>query len=1438
MRVRPQLAAEGGQKSTIEVGAGGSAQSVRISNPRRRGEQFQRDYDKVFPPATTQGEVFDWLEGYALSALQGFNATIMAYGPTGSGKTFTMCGSRWTSAGTARGAAKEGDTAGKPSRRSNGIIPTSLRYLFDRAAAAGDPSIAASEAGGWVPLSTEFQCCFFEIYNEKVYDLLAAAGAASRGEVGADLSALPVREHTDGQVVVQGLQMIPIASAVEAVALFDAASKQRALRNTSINLHSSRSHAVFQIHVVRRYTNAAAARAAGGRAGSSSSTESGQSAVRLSKLNLVDLAGNERWEGTMADDSEHTSELQHINRSLHALAHCIMTLGETGRSHVPYRTSTLTRILQDSLGGASRGAFVVCVSPALSAFAPAWSALKFADTARRVVVRAAANKVHTQDKVSRLRVHYERQLATLRQEVAELRGRLRRRGHSEGSGGADSAQLTLGGPPSPSPPPALGAGRDAPTRPHEPVAHSPPRRVPEMDGAAQASPANRSRLRAPMASPPRSSPTATPITSVHPIASSDFQDVGFRPDPSAGTTGGGAANRRAREAARPATQDQPQQATKPARAPVSYRKPAVPRQRRRSGTARRRTAVSARARAAVPTKPSHPRTDPAPRRHRSAPRRPNGQQQRRDAPRQRRRPRSPSTGDDYDAGGGYYRDRHGGARGSRSTRDEEWEVEADADGRVFVPQPTRRSRGRTQSAAPARRGRPSASHVGTSGSSERGMYAAYGQRPDGRPSGAHDREHAAYPGAPRSYGRDSYGHSDRREYHEHAGGDDDSGLDSDEEAELLRQIAEEERALFEAMAALNASSESRQIAAAVRALPPPMRKAAWTHMTEAREEAMSGHVRRDRPAIRAVAQPVDARQHHVRPHPHARGGEGSPPRHTGGAGYGQASPVTALRRAVHFDGEGDSVDGVAGGSGAGRQGRGGRKALAALQQPGLRLTASAGSSGFSEHVVVPAKREEREEQAYEHREAMGGLRVSVMASAMAALTGSTTPEKADRHAALQAAQRWRNIVGPVPDARDVIARTSAGGVTSTSTSARANAGVSAQRGGRSRSPPKRRSERPETEPSAQARSAPPRRGRRIVEVSSTEHARKATPGDVDAATLALAERDKEDAATAADESPPKKQSFAARVMQRFAWGKRSPKSDEQKKPPAAAAPAAEAQPSPAGATPEAAPATGRGRQQRRRPTSGADAGAASAHRPKVKGRPDSGKAQAATRDTGDAASKIPRRQPNQKWRGPAAAAAYERLFGEGKSDDSVGVATQGAKKRTPAADKSEGSTADKWVASSQGPAPRSRRREHNAAVAAPVASPMRSPVPRPDQHRRFEQQRTQPHTQHTGASTSPRDRTPLSGGSDSSLDRLLARDASPIRIPNRSAALAQDFDPTATPSPKGARRGALGPASAATGRRVHAKLASKSPAGGARRKQGAAKDTEFRSQLDTYIAGV
>ena len=238
------------------------------------------------------------------------------------------------------------DTAGLP-EQALGIIPRAVARVFTDVEERQEQ------------ISITVKASFLEIYNEEIKDLLAPAGMQR------DRTNIMIREAPDGTISVNGLTEVVVSSCADTLQLLEAGAIARTTGSTLMNSVSSRSHAIFTLSLEQRFPAAEG---------------SIHEEVRLSKFHFVDLAGSERQKRTKAT-GDRLKEAISINCGLLALGNVISVLGDPMKkgSHVPYRDSRLTRMLQDSLGGNSKTVFIGCVSPAVSDMDESKNSLRYAN---------------------------------------------------------------------------------------------------------------------------------------------------------------------------------------------------------------------------------------------------------------------------------------------------------------------------------------------------------------------------------------------------------------------------------------------------------------------------------------------------------------------------------------------------------------------------------------------------------------------------------------------------------------------------------------------------------------------------------------------------------------------------------------------------------------------------------------------------------------------------------------------------------------------------------------------------------------------------------------------------------------------------------------------------------------------------------------------------
>jgi hypothetical protein len=347
-------------------------------------------YDQCFTSQDTNLQVYRAVvRRVVIASLEGYNGTIFAYGQTGSGKTFTMMG-----------ADAHGE-AGDP-----GVVLLALDDLF-RAMDSDDKTYCLS-------------CSYQEIYNEQVFDLLAA----SPGHV------LPVCEDPHKGFYVKGLSEHVVSTKEEILKYIAIGEAARRYAATTMNHHSSRSHTIFQLHVTSLTTPPPSAQDNSPDTGSPGREAAcDESITTESVLNFVDLAGSERVSSLhevpsdkrKARGSSETlvQEGKHINTSLFYLCQVISRLADKASEgeHVPYRNSNLTKILRSSLGGNSLTCIICTATPSLSQFEMTLSTLRFGGKAQTITNQVAANFRSEQN--AELVVAYQRSIDELRRELEQ-----------------------------------------------------------------------------------------------------------------------------------------------------------------------------------------------------------------------------------------------------------------------------------------------------------------------------------------------------------------------------------------------------------------------------------------------------------------------------------------------------------------------------------------------------------------------------------------------------------------------------------------------------------------------------------------------------------------------------------------------------------------------------------------------------------------------------------------------------------------------------------------------------------------------------------------------------------------------------------------------------------------------------------------------------------
>ncbi|KAI1424501.1 kinesin motor domain-containing protein [Xylaria sp. FL1777] len=317
-------------------------------------------FDRIFDDNTTQTEVYEaTTKGLLDSVLDGYNATVFAYGATGCGKTHTITG-----------------TPQMP-----GIIFLTMQELFEKINDCSDEK------------HTEISLSYLEIYNETIRDLLVPGGSKQ---------GLMLREDSNQAVTVQGLTSHHPKDVQEVMDMIVLGNEYRTVSPTDANATSSRSHAVLQINIAMKERNAAV-----------------NEPHTMATLSIIDLAGSERASATK-NRGERLIEGANINKSLLALGSCINALCDPRKkSHVPYRNSKLTRLLKFSLGGNCKTVMIVCVSPSSAHFDETQNTLRYANRAKNIQTKVTRNVFNVNRHVKDFLVKIDEQMALINELKAQ-----------------------------------------------------------------------------------------------------------------------------------------------------------------------------------------------------------------------------------------------------------------------------------------------------------------------------------------------------------------------------------------------------------------------------------------------------------------------------------------------------------------------------------------------------------------------------------------------------------------------------------------------------------------------------------------------------------------------------------------------------------------------------------------------------------------------------------------------------------------------------------------------------------------------------------------------------------------------------------------------------------------------------------------------------------
>uniref|UniRef100_A0A2K6UB21 Kinesin-like protein KIF21B n=1 Tax=Saimiri boliviensis boliviensis TaxID=39432 RepID=A0A2K6UB21_SAIBB len=406
-RIRPQLSKEKIEGCHI-------CTSVTPGEPQvLLGKDKAFTYDFVFDLDTWQEQIYSTCVSKLIEGcFEGYNATVLAYGQTGAGKTYTM-GTGFDMATT---------------EEEQGIIPRAIAHLFGGIAERKRRAQEQGVAGPEFKVSAQF----LELYNEEILDLFDSTRDPDARH---RRSNIKIHEDANGGIYTTGVTSRLIHSQEELIQCLKQGALSRTTASTQMNVQSSRSHAIFTIHLCQMrvctqpdLVNEAVTGLPDG------TPPSSEYETLTAKFHFVDLAGSERLKRTGAT-GERAKEGISINCGLLALGNVISALGDQSKKvvHVPYRDSKLTRLLQDSLGGNSQTIMIACVSPSDRDFMETLNTLKYANRARNIKNKVVVNQDKTSQQISALRA----EIARLQMELMEYKAGKRVIGEDGAEGYSD-----------------------------------------------------------------------------------------------------------------------------------------------------------------------------------------------------------------------------------------------------------------------------------------------------------------------------------------------------------------------------------------------------------------------------------------------------------------------------------------------------------------------------------------------------------------------------------------------------------------------------------------------------------------------------------------------------------------------------------------------------------------------------------------------------------------------------------------------------------------------------------------------------------------------------------------------------------------------------------------------------------------------------------------
>ena len=405
IRIRPFLSNEDPSNKSIQIVPEDDNTIILYKEP----EIFQGTFNRIFSSDSTQKDVFDFIKPCLINIQSGINCTILAYGQTGTGKTYTMFGNDWSFNendfnininnnetllyGNNNDELLKNQIVIDRTSELNGIIPNLIMELYN----------LYNEKEKKENIDIIITCSYIQIYNEKIYDLLDIYSENGTDEninsINKKLNnkkELKLKHDRIKGLIIEDANEILVPSFLDIFDVLEAGENNRKIRQTTKNNMSSRSHTIFIINI-----------------------EDNISHIK-NKIKSCDLAGSERYISSEKYEKEHINELKNINKSLFTLGNVINALASK-KKYIPYKDSKLTRILEDSLKGNSSIYLIANISPNEKNINETYQTLKFADRAHNIMVKISPNIL----KLKGLNdVNYENYVFKKNREIEQLKDEL------------------------------------------------------------------------------------------------------------------------------------------------------------------------------------------------------------------------------------------------------------------------------------------------------------------------------------------------------------------------------------------------------------------------------------------------------------------------------------------------------------------------------------------------------------------------------------------------------------------------------------------------------------------------------------------------------------------------------------------------------------------------------------------------------------------------------------------------------------------------------------------------------------------------------------------------------------------------------------------------------------------------------------------------------